>query len=105
MVDTGLFIGYGLLILTLGAAVVLPLINALKSPKDLGKSFMGLGVLVVLFLVAYGLSGSKVTAEYSAAGITESTSKIIGAGLTMFYIVFVLALVGIAVSEINKALK
>lgn len=105
MVDTGLFIGYGLLILTLAAAAILPLVNALRSPKDLGKSLMGLGVLVVLFLVAYGLAGGEVTARYTAVGITEGTSKIIGAGLTMFYIVFVLALVGIVFSEINKALK
>lgn len=105
MEDIGLYFGYGLLILAVGAAVVLPAINALRSPKELAKSGMALGALVVVFLIAYGLSGSEVTAKYTAQGIDESSSKLIGAGLAMFYIVFFTAVIGIVYSEINKALK
>ncbi|MEQ9593549.1 MAG: hypothetical protein RLN86_13165 [Cyclobacteriaceae bacterium] len=105
MVDIGLYFGYTLFLLGLAAAVILPLINALKSPKDLVSAMIGVGVLLVLFLISYGLAGSEVTARYTAQGIGESSSKLIGAGLTMFYIVFFAALLGIVVSEINKALK
>lgn len=105
MEDIGLYVGYGLLIVALAAAVILPLINVLKSPKELVKSGMGIGALLIVFLVAYGLSGSEVTAKYTAQGIGEGSSKLIGAGLTMFYIVFFIALLGIVFSEINKALK
>lgn len=105
MEDFGLYVGYGLLLIAVGAALVLPLMNALKSPKDLMKSLMGLGALLVVFLVSYGLSGSEVTAKYIAQGVGEGSSKLIGAGLTMFYIVFIVALIGIVYSEINKALK
>lgn len=38
-------------------------------------------------------------------GITEGSSKLIGAGLIMFYITLVLAIIGVIYSEINKALK
>ena len=105
MVDIGLYVGYGLFLLALTVAVVLPLINALKSPKELAKSGMALGALLVVFLVSYGMSGSEVTARYTAQGIGESSSKLIGAGLTMFYIVFFTAVIGIVYSEISKALK
>ena len=105
MEDIGLYVGYGLLLLALGAAVILPLINALKSPKDLAKSLMGLGMLVVIFLISYGIAGSEVTAKYTAQGVGEGGSKLIGGGLTMFYVVFFLAVLGIVFSEINKALK
>lgn len=105
MEDIGLYFGYGLLIVALAAAIILPAVNALKNPKDLAKSGMAVGALVVVFLIAYGLSGSEVTAKYTAQGIGESSSKLIGAGLTMFYIVFFVALLGIVFSEINKALK
>ncbi len=105
MEDIGLYVGYALLLIALAAAVILPLVNALKSPKELAKSAMGVGALLVLFLISYGLSGSEVTAKYTAQGIGESASKLIGAGLTMFYIVFFIALIGIVFSEINKALK
>jgi len=105
MEDIGLYVGYGLLIMALGAATILPLINALKSPKELMKSGMAIGALLVVFLISFGLSGSEVTAKYTAQGIGESSSKLIGAGLTMFYIVFLIAAIGIVYSEISKALK
>ncbi len=105
MEDFGLYVGYALFLIALAAAVVLPLITALKSPKDLLKSLMGLGALVVIFLISFGLSGSEVTAKYIAQGVGEGSSKLIGAGLTMFYIVFFIAVLGIVFSEINKALK
>lgn len=105
MIDIGLFITYGLLILALTAAVVIPTISAVKSPKELGKSMMGLGVLAVIFLISYVLSGSEVTAKYTALGVNESSSKFIGAGLTMFYIILFVSIIGIVASEINKALK
>lgn len=105
MIDIGLYIGYGLLIFTLGAALILPALNALKSPKELVKSAMGLGGVIVLFIISYALAGSEVTAKYVAQGIGEGSSKMIGAGLTMFYIVFIIAIIGIVYSEINKAIK
>jgi uncharacterized membrane protein len=105
MEDIGLYVGYFLFIIAVAAAAILPLVNALKSPKDLMRSLMGLGALVVLFLVSFGLSGSEVTAKYIAQGVGEGSSKMIGAGLTMFYIVFFIALLGIVYSEISKALK
>lgn len=105
MEDIGLYVGYTLFTVALLAAVILPLINALKSPKDLAKSGMGLGALIIVFLISFGIAGSEVTAKYTAQGIGESSSKLIGAGLTMFYIVFIGALIGIVYSEISKALK
>jgi len=105
MEDIGLYVGYGLFGVALAAAIILPLINALKSPKDLAKSGMGVGALLVVFLISFGIAGSEVTAKYTAQGIGESSSKLIGAGLTMFYIVFGVALIGIVFSEISKALK
>ncbi|HNP97033.1 MAG TPA: hypothetical protein PKJ63_15445 [Cyclobacteriaceae bacterium] len=105
MEDFGLYASYVLLLVAVGAAVVLPLVSALKSPKDLMKSLMGVGGLLVIFLISYALSGSEVTAKYVAQGVGEGSSKLIGAGLTMFYIVFIIALLGIVYSEINKALK
>lgn len=104
-IDIGIYLAYLFFGVGLVAAVVLPLINAIKAPAGLVKSLMGVGGLVVLFILAYALSGSEVTTKSAALGITESSSKLIGAGLTLFYIVFVLAAIGIVVSEINKALK
>jgi len=84
---------------------VLPLLGAVRSPSSLAKSGLGVGALVVLFIVSYALSGSEVTAKYTALGVGSGSSKMIGAGLIMFYIIFLMAAIGMIFSEINKALK
>jgi len=104
-VDIGIYLSYIFLGVALLAAVVLPLVNALKHPAGLVKSLIGVGGLVVLFIVAYSLSGSEVSAKAIAMGVDDSGSKMIGAGLILFYFVLVAAAVGIVFSEISKALK
>jgi ABC-type uncharacterized transport system permease subunit len=105
MIDFGLYITYVFFFVALGAAVVLPLLHAIKHPKELGKSAIGVGALVVVFVIAYSISGSEVSAKAASLGVGESSSKLIGAGLILFYIVFIASMVGIVYSEINKALK
>jgi hypothetical protein len=103
--DIGLYIAYVLGIVAIGAAVVLPLINAIKAPAGLMKSLAGVGGLVVIFIIAYALSGDEVSTKAAAAGVDASSSKLIGAGLTMFYIVMIVSVIGVVYSEINKAFK
>jgi hypothetical protein len=68
-------------------------------------SGMGVGAIVAFFIISYVLSGNEVTLKYSALGVGEGGSKIIGAGLIMFYFTMLVAIVIMVYSEINKALK
>ena len=104
-VDAGLYAGYALFAIAVGSAILLPLASILKSPGEVKKSLIGIGAIVVLFVISYALSGSEVSADQSAKGVTETTSKLVGAGLTMFYLVAFVAILGLIYSEINKALK
>jgi hypothetical protein len=61
--------------------------------------------LVVLFVLAYSLSGSELSSKAIALGVDESGSKMIGAGLILFYFVLLLSIIGVIFSEISKALK
>lgn len=105
MIDIGLWVSYLLLIIAVGSAAVLPLLHALKTPSTFLKSLVGIGSLVVLFGISFALSGSDVTKGQEAIGITKMSSKLIGAGLTMFYITLFVSIIGMIFSEINKALK
>ncbi|HRI80079.1 MAG TPA: hypothetical protein PLR06_11140 [Cyclobacteriaceae bacterium] len=106
MIDIGLYIVYALFFVAAGAAIVLPLLSALKSPKNLGKSGIALGVLVALFGISYGLAGGELNPKWQALGVTtEFSSKLIGAGLTMFYFVMISAILIMLYSEISKAFK
>jgi len=98
-------VGYAVFLVAVGSAIIFPLINAIKSPANLLKSLAGVGVLVVVFVIAYTLSGSEVAIKAAASGVDANSSKLIGAGLIMFYIVLVLSIAGVIFSEINKALK
>jgi hypothetical protein len=103
--DIGLYVTYVILIIGIVVAVVLPTISAIKNPAGLLKSLFGLGGLVVLFVVAYALSGDEVTTVAASLGVDAGSSQLIGAGLGMFYIVLIVGILGIVASEINKALK
>jgi uncharacterized membrane protein len=105
MLDIGFYIFYILLFIAVASAIFFPILNAIKQPAMLGKSAIGLGAIVVLFVVSYALSGSEVNLKSAAAGISEGISKLIGAGLIMFYITLFLAILALIYSEINKALK
>ncbi|QLH34248.1 MAG: hypothetical protein HWD62_19250 [Cyclobacteriaceae bacterium] len=50
MLDAGLYIGYGLIGLAVLSAFVMPLIQILKSPSNLVKSGISVGILAVVFL-------------------------------------------------------
>jgi hypothetical protein len=104
-VDAGLYASYALFGVAVAASLVLPLLGSLKSPGELKKPLMALAAMVVLFVISYALSGSEVSTIQAAKGITENTSKLVGAGLTMFYLISGIAVLGLIYSEINKALK
>ena len=104
-ITPGLYVAYILFGIALVAAIGLPLINTLKNPSVLVKSGISLGVLAVLFAVAYGLADGKASAISTAFGETESSVHLISAGLILFYIAMFVAAAGVIYSEINKALK
>lgn len=105
LINAGLWIFYILLFASIVTAVVFPLLHAIKTPGTFKKSLIGIGVIAVVFVISYVLSGSGVTAKQMALGVDESSSKLIGAGLIMFYLTLLGSVLGIIYSEISKALK
>jgi hypothetical protein len=105
MIDAGLYITYALFFIAVGAAIIFPLLYIIKDPKGVVKSLAGIGALVVIFILCYAVSGDEVTAKYTSLGVGSGSSKLIGAGLIMFYAVMAISMVGVIYSEISKALK
>ena len=105
MVDFGLYFSYFLLIVAILGAIGFPILHAVQSPGNFVKSLYGVVGIIVLFGISYIISSSEVLPRWAALGITETTSKLVGAGLILFYITLVISLIGLIYSEINKALK
>ena len=103
-ISWGLYLMYFLGGAAVLSLIVLPLMNALKNPKEMIGGALGIGALVILFVVSYALSGDEVTLKYSSLGVDASSSKLIGAGLIMFYIVLVIAVIGFIISSIRKSI-
>ena len=104
-VDAGLYAAYLFFAIAIGSAIGMSFINTIKSPGEIKKAAYALTGMVVLFIVSYALSSSDVSVVQAAKGLTESTSKLVGAGLIMFYLISVIAILGLVYSEINKAIK
>ena len=103
--DIFLYLGYTLVILAAVAAILLPLVSALGNPSSLIKSGGGLLIIVVLYFIAYAISGTEVTQEYSKFNVGPDLSKIVGGTLIMAYLLLGFAVVGIVFTEFNKILK
>ena len=101
-VDIMLLVSYGLLGLAAVAAIVLPMINAIGNPKSLIKGLAGVLVIVVMFGIAYSLSGSEITPTYVKFGINEGLSQFVGASIITVYILLVVSIAGILITEISK---
>ena len=105
-VDIGIWGAIIMVIIAIIASVVMPLINSLSEPRSLLKSLYGVVFIGVVFIIAYLMAGDEVTANYISYNVTTpGLSKMVGAGLTTTMILAVLAVIGIEVSEVNKALK
>jgi len=105
LVDIILYFGYGMVIVAAVLAVGFPLWIASKNPKSLVGTGVGLGSILVLFLVAWLLSSSEVYSSYSEFGVDASLSKFIGGMPNLVYILAGLAVFGIVYSEVSKGLK
>ena len=88
--------------------LVVKLANHFKEEPGYWKKFLLLcGIVVVVVLVSYLLSkGNDVTpALMEKQGISEGTSKLIGAACWMVYILVAGAAVAIIYSEVSKLFK
>lgn len=104
MLDVGLYIFYALLAIAVIAAIVFPIINAIKTPATLLRSLAGVGALLLLFGIAYAISDNNLS-QRSAALVGPNTGRLISAGLIVFYITLILAALAVVYSEVTKALK
>ena len=106
LVEIGLKGSYILLIIGIVAALFMPLIQAITSnPKSLAKGAMGLGFIVVVYLIGYAMSGNEVTSSYIEFGVDAGLSKSVGGLINAMYLLMGLALAGILYTEVSKLVR
>lgn len=106
-IDIFLYVGYILIIIGAVLAILMPLIKSLDDPKGLVKSGIAIVALGVLFFIAYTISDDEVLPRYALDpfNLTPGLSKFVGGSLITTYALVLIALAGIVLTEINKAVR
>lgn len=102
-----LYVSYALVLVGTVLSVLLPLIKSLDDPKALLKSGLGVVGIVVVFFICYSISSNEVLPKFEAEpfNLTAQTSQMVGGLMFTTYLLIVVALAGILLTEINKAIK
>jgi hypothetical protein len=96
---------YLLLIISIIAAIVFPVLNLLSHPASARKSLIGLLFLGIVTAISYAFAGDEVLKSYEPFGVTPSESKWVGTGLIMFYLLSIVAIGATFYSGLTKLLK
>ena len=95
---------YAILALAIAIALGAAVNASIIKPETLKGAAIGIGSLGVVLVISYALGSDFVPEEY-ADRLTASTSKVSGASLYAFYILFSLAVVSILVTEVMNMVK
>lgn len=105
--DIVLYAAQILIVLGVILAIVMPLIKSFDDPQSLIKTAAGIAVVVVIFFIAYSIAGNEVNPRYAGEpfNLTPQLSKFVGGALLTTYALFIIAILGIVFTEINKAIR
>lgn len=93
-------------LLTIAATIVMQLIAMLMNPKSAVRSLIGLGILVVVFLVSYALATDDPIKVASGKMLDDSFDlKFSDTALWMTYLTFCGVILSIIWGEIYKVIK
>ena len=89
------------------AFVIGPILSILTNPKSLTKALISIGVLVVVFLVAYGMASPDTTGINPGVDIKDLSKTVLwtNTGLISMYIMAILAVLAVIAAEVRTLLK
>ncbi|MFN3758756.1 MAG: hypothetical protein ACK4SF_06025 [Algoriphagus aquaeductus] len=102
-----LYVSYALVVLGAVVSILLPLLKSLDNPKSLVKTGLGIVAIVVLFFISYSISTNEVLPKFEGEpfNLTPQMSQMVGGFLITTYVLTIIAIVGIVITELSKAVK
>jgi len=95
-----------LLYISVAVMVISPIYTFIINPQNLVKLLISLGLFVVVIVISYSLAGNTFTnLELEILQTDAHTSKLVGTGLYITYILFCFALLAAVYASIVKAFK
>ena len=105
--DIMLYVRYALVGVGTVVSVLLPLLKSLDDPKSLMKTGLGVVAILVLFFICYSISSNEVLPKFEGEpfNLTPAMSQMVGGLMITTYVLTIVAIVGILITEVNKAIK
>lgn len=105
--DILLYVSYALVALGTVVSVLLPLIKSLDDPKSLMKTGLGVVAILVLFFICFSISSNEVLPKFEGEpfNLTPEMSQMVGGLMITTYVLTIIAVVGILLTELSKAVK
>lgn len=105
--DAMLLWAFGLLCLTIALAVIMPVFGLIQNPQSAGRSLMGLGLVVIVFVVSYMLADAEPIRLAGGTKVFDDAGQLLFAdtGLYATYITFMAVIATIIVTEVYKIFK
>lgn len=105
--DIMLYVSYALVGIGAVVSILLPLIKSLDDPKSLLKTGLSIVAILVLFFICYSISSNEVLPKFEGEpfNLTPAMSQAVGGLMITTYVLTVVALLGIVITEFSKAVK
>jgi hypothetical protein len=101
-VNIGIPLCYLLLAVATATAIIFPIIQLAKNPKNAMGALAGFVGLLVIFGISYALSDDV---NLSKIEISSEGAKLAETGIFVFYILSITAIVGVIYSGVSKLFK
>lgn len=107
LINIGLYLTYVLFAIALVALLIFSIVQFIGNIGKSKETLFGLIGLLVVFAISYIISSPTDISEslFEKVGTDYGMSKLIGSGLIAFYILFVIAIVALLVSEVTRPFK
>lgn len=106
LVDPMAYAAYIILGLVLLFVVVFVVKNLFTNTKSLKNTLLGVGIFAAILIISYVVSGGDTTQYKLQDGFaTEGQSHMVGAGLTAFYILIIVAALTMLFSGVKKMIS
>ncbi|WP_452230889.1 MULTISPECIES: hypothetical protein [unclassified Lacinutrix] len=105
-VNTFMYIAYAIFIVTIALVVIFTLKNLFTHPAMLKSALMAVGAFLVVFAICYFvLASGEETPMREGKMLSAGDSKLIGAGIYMFYALGIIAIGTMLLSSVKKMIK
>ena len=105
-IDNMMFVAYAVLFLVIASVVVFTVLNLVSHKEALIGALKGVGSFLVLALICYFVFAEGVETELrDGEMLSASDSKLVGAGLYMFYALAIIASGTMLYTGLKKMIK